>query len=234
VVPVGDIVPLVSCGVSVGHYLITAGTLGCLVEKPNEPGKRYILSNNHVLANSSLLGAPAAAISDIILQPGLIDGGTSPANDIAQLADFNPLDPVGVNDIDAAIAELIDAGSVTPDILSIGLVGSGVTPRDVTPMTAALYQSVRKHGRTTKHTVGVITDLSASIKVRYGTTLIDFDDQLAIVGAGGVFSAGGDSGSLVVDAVTLRPLGLLYAGGISTTFANPIDLVLGYFGASII
>ncbi len=40
--------PTTSCGVSVGHPNITAGTLGCLVEKDNE---QYILSNNHVLAD---------------------------------------------------------------------------------------------------------------------------------------------------------------------------------------
>lgn len=37
-------------GVSVGHYKITAGTLGCLATR----GRRLlILSNNHVLANSN-------------------------------------------------------------------------------------------------------------------------------------------------------------------------------------
>jgi hypothetical protein len=37
-------------GVSIGHYKITAGTLGCLVR--DGKGGTYILSNNHVLANS--------------------------------------------------------------------------------------------------------------------------------------------------------------------------------------
>jgi hypothetical protein len=57
-------------GVSIGHYLITAGTLGCLVKKG---GKLYILSNNHVLANSN-----DASIRDAILQPGPYDGGAMP------------------------------------------------------------------------------------------------------------------------------------------------------------
>ena len=39
-------------GVSLGHYQITAGTLGCLV-KDKKSGKVFILSNNHVLANSN-------------------------------------------------------------------------------------------------------------------------------------------------------------------------------------
>src|SRR3990172_7884567 len=37
-------------GVSIGHYQITAGTLGCLVSKN---GQTFILSNNHVLADSN-------------------------------------------------------------------------------------------------------------------------------------------------------------------------------------
>ena len=55
-------------GVSIGHRDITAGTLGCLVRKG---GVTYILSNNHVLANSN-----AASPGDPILQPGPYDGGT--------------------------------------------------------------------------------------------------------------------------------------------------------------
>src|SRR3989338_1369451 len=39
-------------GASIGHFKITAGTLGCLV-KDKKTGKTLILSNNHVLANSN-------------------------------------------------------------------------------------------------------------------------------------------------------------------------------------
>ncbi len=70
-------------GVSIGHYQITAGTLGCLVKKG---GAIYILSNNHVLANSN-----EASIGDIILQPGPYDGGLSPADQIAVLSEFIPI-----------------------------------------------------------------------------------------------------------------------------------------------
>ena len=48
------------------------------------------------------------------------------------------------------------------------------------------------------------------------------------------FSRGGDSGSLIVDAVTLEPVALLFAGGDSLTFANPIDLVLQHYGITIV
>lgn len=69
-------------GVSIGHKDITAGTLGCIVKRN---GVRYILSNNHVLANSN-----AAEIGDAILQPGPHDGGTM-EHRIAILENFIPI-----------------------------------------------------------------------------------------------------------------------------------------------
>jgi len=56
-------------GVSVGHYAITAGTIGCVVHD-KETGKRMILSNNHILADCN-----DAEIGDPIEQPGPFDQG---------------------------------------------------------------------------------------------------------------------------------------------------------------
>src|SRR5256885_864294 len=53
-------------GVSIGHRAITAGTLGCVVRRQ---GQVFVLSNNHVLANSN-----DAQRGDAILQPGPHDG----------------------------------------------------------------------------------------------------------------------------------------------------------------
>ena len=225
VIAVGDIEATarpVPCGVSVGHVSVTAGTLACLVVKTGaEKGARYILSNNHILANVN-----GAGIGDLILAPGPLDGG-DPTDPLARLTEFQPLSFSGPNSMDAAIGELIRTDDATPDILNIGRV---VNP----PVAAALYQSVRKHGRTTQHTVGIIADLSADIRVRYGTQVADFEDQIAITGAGEAFSSGGDSGSLVVDAVTLHPMALLFSGGTTTTFASPILPILARFGVTII
>ena len=69
-------------GVSIGHYQITAGTLGCLVQRD---GQVYILSNNHVLANSN-----AGQLGDAIYQPGPYDGGGS-ADQIGTLEQFIPV-----------------------------------------------------------------------------------------------------------------------------------------------
>jgi len=61
-----------------------------------------------------------------------------------------------------------------------------------------------------------------------------FEDQIAISGVGGAFSDSGDSGALIVDAVTRRPVALLFSGGIDITFASPIQPVLDRFGVEIL
>ncbi len=226
VIQVGDIVALqrpTECGVSVGHFLTTAGTLGCLVKRVDDTQQeRFILSNNHVLANSN-----EAKIDDNILHPGAIDGG-DPNLPIAKLVDFEPIKlDNSPNFIDAAIAKVININEVQPSIVTIGNVQQPIMP-------AAEFQSVRKQGRTTQHTLGIITDLSADIRVRFGGAIAFFEDQITITGVNGQFSSGGDSGSLIVDAVTRRPVGLLFAGGGNTTFANPIERVLARFSVDIL
>src|SRR3989449_5628334 len=85
-------------GFSVGPARIPAGTIGARVR--DALGRVYILSNNHVLANSN-----GASIGDPEYQPGPYDGGTS-ADQIATLTDFQVISFAsnGSNTIDAAIA----------------------------------------------------------------------------------------------------------------------------------
>ena len=196
------------------------GTLGCLVE--DGTGRRFILSNNHVLANTN-----TAKRGDNILEPASIDGGDS-FPPIATLSDFEPIRFAGaVNHIDAAIAALVDLGAVLPEIASIGR----VTPQ---PLQAVQHMSVVKHGRTTQRTLGVVMDIAADTQVRYGIRLAHFERQIAVGGVSGPFSDGGDSGALVVDAITKRPVALLFSGGPGLSFCNPIDLVLSRFGVSVV
>jgi hypothetical protein len=93
-------------GVSVGHFKITAGTLGCFVRglDPRDDKGVMILSNNHVLANEN-----RAKDGDAVLQPGCVDGGEDPADKIATLSRFVRLKKTGANLVDAAVAAL-DAG----------------------------------------------------------------------------------------------------------------------------
>src|SRR5207253_2932602 len=82
-------------GSSVGHFAITAGTLGCLCVVD---GNLCILSNNHVLANVN-----RGKRGDAILQPGRVDGGTS-ADKIAELQDFVKINFNSSNKVDCAVA----------------------------------------------------------------------------------------------------------------------------------
>lgn len=69
-------------GVSISHGAGATGTLGCLVHKGTQI---FIMSNNHILANLNQ-GQPG----DLIIQPGLADGG-NPTDAIAQLNTFIPI-----------------------------------------------------------------------------------------------------------------------------------------------
>jgi hypothetical protein len=206
------------CGVSVGHHAITAGTIGAVVRDSGrtDNGRRYILSNNHVLANNN-----SAESGDAIWQPGRFDGGT-PADQIATLDRFVPLNFAGDdNRMDAALAE-ITPGVVVEEICAVGPVAGRATP--------ARNLTVLKHGRTTGLTRGVITDVDADIKVDYpGFGTAFFIDTVVIRGLPPTapFSEGGDSGSLIVDAAH-KACALLFAGSSATdvTFANPLAAVL--------
>lgn len=85
--------PVIPAGVTIGHYRVTAGTLGAIVYD-NVTGEPLILSNNHVLANSN-----DALIGDPILQPAAVDRGQNPADVVARLERFKALRYVGDPDL---------------------------------------------------------------------------------------------------------------------------------------
>ncbi len=74
--------PVIPAGVSIGHFKITAGTLGAIV-KDRTTSEMFLLSNNHVFANSN-----DAVPGDAILQPAAMDGGVQPGDVVAKLDRF--------------------------------------------------------------------------------------------------------------------------------------------------
>lgn len=210
-------------GFSIGHPDITAGTFGARV---TDGTNVYALSNNHVLANSN-----DASIGDNILQPGPTDGGTDPEDAIGTLADFEPIDFDNDNIMDAAIAvsSTSNIGFATP---SYGAPGTTVE-------NAQVGMAVQKYGRTTEDTFGEVAEVNVTVSVCYVprgffscASAATFVDQFTITP--GDFSAGGDSGSLIVtDDNSANPVGLLFAGSTERTIANPIGPVLKRFGVSI-
>jgi hypothetical protein len=212
----------VRIGLSVGHYDITAGTLGCFVRRRSD-GAIAILSNNHVLADENK-GKPG----DAILQPGKYDGGTKSKSTIGELAEFVRLSTSRANLVDCAI------GVLRPTIrhLATRITGLG-TLAGLGPMPETNAR-VAKLGRTTGLTHGRVTAFELdNVVVGYDLGNLRFDGQIEIEGAGAdPFSDGGDSGSLIVDD-ELRGVALLFAGGDQggtngrgLTYANPLPEVL--------
>src|SRR6266699_102571 len=226
-------------GFSVGHPAITAGTIGARVR--DALGHVYILSNNHVLANSN-----GASIGDPEYQPGPFDGGTA-ADQIATLSDFQVISFAanGTNTIDAAIAlsttAVLDNATPADDGYSMPnstIFGDANGDGLFDDRNALLGLNVQKYGRTTKLTHGQITGINATVTICYAvsgftcTKTARYVDQLLITPGG--FSNGGDSGSLIVtDNANLNPVALLFAGNANVTIANRIDLVLQRFGVVI-
>lgn len=219
------IVPLL-VAFSVGHVDITAGTLGSRAIGLTAPwtNRHLILSNNHVLANSN-----AGKVNDSIIQRGRADGGSQPADQIAVLARWVPISFGGSpNFVDAAFGWAWHQRIRGEQYYLSG--GSGAFYRTGTaPLAASLGMTVGKSGRTTALTMGRVNQIGVSVNVNFGGGRVAlFRNQIAIRSVNSnPFSAGGDSGSLIWQwASGLRPVGLLFAGGGGTTFANPIGAVL--------
>ena len=209
----------VPIGVSTGHPNITAGTIGCRVKDAS--GNVYALSNNHVYADEN-----AASIGDAVIQPGRYDGGSSPADDIGTLADFEPIDFAGTNVMDAAIA------STTTSLVGVATPSDGYGTPNSASVEALVNMNVQKYGRTTGLTKGAVDGVNATVYVNYDGGTATFVEQIIITP--GTFSDGGDSGSLIVtDDGNKNPVGLLFAGSSTMTVANPIGLVLSRFNVTV-
>lgn len=242
-------------GTSGGHYMITAGTNGELL-KDRLTGKICIGTNNHVGANSN-----EAEIGDPYLQPGPYDGGKYPDDEIGKLARFVPINITGLpsecpagkfwswlynapaslagrrtrlravvefpedNLVDAALIEFNTEEDAKSEILGIGV------PKGT--KRAEIDMLVQKSGRTTGHTTdGPVSAVDATVNVNYGSgKYAIFRDQIIIDQPG--FSAGGDSGSLVLDMEGYG-VGKLFAGSDKITIANHIQIYLDLLKADLV
>ncbi|PWI20882.1 hypothetical protein DI272_37130 [Streptomyces sp. Act143] len=217
-------------GFSIGNVRVTAGTLGSVVydflpgatvDPPGPglgtPAKFYLLSNNHVLADSNRaqLGSP-------IVQPGVFDGGTDPADRIATLDRFIPiqfapqipLERQG-NVVDAALGRVEFQDATREQYFS------GAPRAWRRKAKVSVGDLVKKSGRTTNISFGRIISVDATIDVNYGTAgTARFKDQVLTTN----ISAGGDSGSLVTSLDNVA-VGLLFAGSSVVTVANHIENV---------
>ena len=204
-------------GISIGNANeASAGTLGAVVID-NTDKSRCILSNNHVMAREN-----AAMLGEMIVQPGVYDGGGSPLDDIATLKRFVTINSSG-NTVDCAIAEMIKGAvnnqvhnNIIPvassDHPAVGLLFAGSCNRMImnpinnvlsqlnisfptvnATATAEIGMNVEKVGRTTEYTTSTILEIDASVTIAYTFGNASFDHQITTAW----MDNAGDSGSLV-------------------------------------
>ncbi|MGH9720001.1 MAG: hypothetical protein ACRD8O_07295, partial [Bryobacteraceae bacterium] len=198
------------------------GTLGCFVRRVTAGGTQQIfaLSNNHVLADVDRL-----PIGTRIVQPGPETGPTQTADLFARLHTVIPIRfPAGgqpvANRFDAAIATVTDQNLIRRGNMF------GINNYDPARIAAPRPgMRVVKCGRTTGVTRGVVTATNVQgVNINYGTQqqprITTFTDTVSIRNPGGPsFSRPGDSGSVILEEATGRPVALLFAGDGTTTTA---------------
>ncbi len=232
--------PPISLGTSGGWtYDLANGyccgsTLGALVRIGTT---LYVLSAGHVLEGDIVLGGNnrKAQTGDPVIQPGLIDEqcNRNLAQAVGTLVKKRSL---ATSNTDCAIAR-ITSGMVRTDgaILGIGTISHYTS-------AASLNQHVKKSGRTTGTTHSHVSGLNATVTVSFtnechgGTYNKTFHGQIVVANPSHGFLRAGDSGSLMVQDVSPNPraIGLLFAGNNTEAFANPIDQVLNFLGATMV
>ncbi len=200
------------------------GTLGAIVK--DDRGVKYALSNSHVF--DGVGGTPSGV-------PVSHPFGSNP-DDVIGLTDrFVPLSALTPNLVDCRLTRL--AG--TKAVLGFNGAFRG-NLRGVRPVMAEdLNTDVLKIGRTTGVQLGKITAVEIDgLRVGYDQGVLSFSDQIEMSGGPtSDFSAGGDSGSIILD-VNGYVIALLFAGGrdaagVDYTYGNRAVTVFEALGVQL-
>jgi len=214
---------------------ISAGTAGMRVYALANPNIKLILSNNHVLGSTGPSLCPDTADVwppplTLVVQPGTLDIGTDPGNDpfyvTGGVVKTIPIKfgLLKTNLVDAAVA------LTTPDLASTDILGIGQPTPELA--TASVGMNIVKSGRTTGVTTGTVTAVNATVLVNYGVgcgTAV-FTNQIM---TSADLGDSGDSGSVVLESSTLRPVGLYFAGSALQGIMNPILQVYKSLGVFV-
>lgn len=157
--------------------------------------------------------------SDCWLASFVINALNAGCRAIGSRTRYNAVRPLAQeNLVDAALAQPVSPSYVEDTILNLGAVNGSAE--------VDLGSRIIKSGRTTGVTQGEIIGIDVTVQVEYDAGKIAvFTDQLMA----GPISAGGDSGSAVLDEQG-HFVGLLFAGSDETTIINRAANVLSAFG----
>lgn len=224
----GEVRPVVG-GTSLSAYVTKgaqiyayAGTLGMVTYDDK------ILSNAHVIAMSPET-SEFLDIGTSIIQPGTLDGGRPPDQQVGQLEAYIPIDfdPDAENYADAAI------GSI--DVGINGSAGEQFCEEGnywVEGWTeVSIGDTVRKSGRTSGVTTGEVTHTNVSVVVDYDGKSAYFVDQIAVAQENWSFAGPGDSGSAVDRDGEF--VGLVFAGSEDFVVICKAEHIIGGLGIAV-
>ncbi|MEF9951778.1 MAG: trypsin-like peptidase domain-containing protein [Clostridium sp.] len=202
-----------SIGISGLSGFFNSGTGGCLVADKSDPTVRYILGSNHVLVNDNV-----EPVGTTVLQPARPDAPLS-AGKVAALSRYIPVlfmtpTDTPINYVDCAIAQLTSIDMAVPNIAFIGI------PKGID--VPAVGMAVKKTGKTTGFTTGVVQYTAATVVISYSSTKqATFAQQIITT----KMSGPGDSGAALVNNDN-KVLGLLVGSTNNFSVYNPINEVL--------
>jgi len=223
-------------GISYAPSNSGAATLGMFV-KDSTDDTIVALTCNHVIG--PVLGegsdAPTYYIADIttvdMVQPSPLDGGSSPIDSLGngKRAVGTIFGPEGENLVDCAISSLAGINLYTPGIE--GLLKGGHFPF-AEKYEYSVGNEVRKSGRTTGNSIGQISSIAANVTALLGEDTENnraYYSGVIMITSSTRFSAGGDSGSVVVCKIggQWKIIGLLFAGsgdGLTTFVCHIADV----------
>lgn len=193
---------------------VLAGTLGILA-RGRTSSRRYLISNNHVIANEN-----AVSPGESVIQPASMDGGDSGdrIGRVSHVVELKFGNRRNWMDVAAAVIDENLKPGPRPPTVGIGPVHGTANVR--------LNSLVRKAGRTTGLTEGIVRTVKLDVlNIEYDGGMVRMEDVFAVEGVEGAFSRSGDSGSGVVNDKG-AVVGLLFAGTDTQTFVIPIQRVL--------
>lgn len=196
------------------------GTLGAVVEVDGA-GQRYILGCNHVLAaNGRIKGDNEARVvsAEFVGQEA----------SIANPGVYIPLDRHAKNFVDCALAPIIGSQEEQARTVRQNFPKSIEKLTSGDPIKPELGMHVKKIGAATGPTDGKIVDVDAFLYVDYSFGRFRFEEQIVIEGEKDdeEFATAGDSGSIIVDQETGRPVAMVFAASGKYAIACKLSVVM--------